>query len=67
MTDADWEILDAADGIVLGTATYMDNMSAGSRRSPSTTAAGALLAHGVTRSRPASPTPAPRAATSSTR
>ena len=29
MTDADWEILDAADGIVFGTATYMGNVSAG--------------------------------------
>jgi flavodoxin len=29
MTDADWDILDAADGIVFGTATYMGNVSAG--------------------------------------
>src|SRR3954470_546192 len=29
MTDEDWDILDAADGIVFGTATYMGNVSAG--------------------------------------
>src|SRR4029078_9086038 len=29
MTEADWEKLDAADGIVFGTATYMGNVSAG--------------------------------------
>ncbi len=29
MTDVDWEILDAADGIVFGSATYMGNVSAG--------------------------------------
>jgi NAD(P)H dehydrogenase (quinone) len=29
MTDADWDILDEADGIVFGTATYMGNVSAG--------------------------------------
>ena len=29
MTDADWDTLDAADGIVLGSATYMGNVSAG--------------------------------------
>jgi NAD(P)H dehydrogenase (quinone) len=29
MADADWNILDAADGIVFGTATYMGNLSAG--------------------------------------
>jgi multimeric flavodoxin WrbA len=29
MTDADWDILDAADGIVFGSATYMGNVSAG--------------------------------------
>jgi NAD(P)H dehydrogenase (quinone) len=29
MTETDWEILDAADGIVFGSATYMGNVSAG--------------------------------------
>jgi NAD(P)H dehydrogenase (quinone) len=29
MTDADWDILDSADGIVFGSATYMGNVSAG--------------------------------------
>jgi multimeric flavodoxin WrbA len=29
MTDAEWDILDAADGIVFGSATYMGNVSAG--------------------------------------
>jgi len=29
VTDADWGILDAADGIVFGSATYMGNVSAG--------------------------------------
>lgn len=29
ITDADWEVLDAADGIVFGSATYMGNVSAG--------------------------------------
>lgn len=29
MTDADWDILDTADGIVFGCATYMGNVSAG--------------------------------------
>ncbi len=29
MTDADWDALDAADGIVFGSATYMGNVSAG--------------------------------------
>jgi NAD(P)H dehydrogenase (quinone) len=29
MSDADWDILDAADGIVFGNATYMGNVSAG--------------------------------------
>jgi NAD(P)H dehydrogenase (quinone) len=29
MTDEDWDILDGADGIVFGTATYMGNVSAG--------------------------------------
>jgi multimeric flavodoxin WrbA len=29
MTDAEWEILDVADGIVFGSATYMGNVSAG--------------------------------------
>ena len=29
MTDADWDVLDAADGIVFGSATYMGNVSAG--------------------------------------
>jgi NAD(P)H dehydrogenase (quinone) len=29
MTDTDWDILDAADGIVFGSATYMGNVSAG--------------------------------------
>ena len=29
MTDADWDTLDAADGIVFGSATYMGNISAG--------------------------------------
>ena len=29
MTDVDWDILDAADGIVFGSATYMGNVSAG--------------------------------------
>ncbi len=28
ITDADWDVLDAADGIVFGTATYMGNVSA---------------------------------------
>ena len=29
MTDADWDTLDVADGIVFGSATYMGNVSAG--------------------------------------
>ena len=29
MADTDWDILDAADGIVFGSATYMGNVSAG--------------------------------------
>ena len=29
MTDTDWDILDAADGIMFGSATYMGNVSAG--------------------------------------
>lgn len=29
MTDADWDILDGADGIIFGSATYMGNVSAG--------------------------------------
>ena len=29
MTDEEWDILDAADGIVFGSATYMGNVSAG--------------------------------------
>ncbi|KAA0074280.1 flavodoxin family protein [Mycolicibacterium sp. P9-64] len=29
MTDADWDVLDRADGIVFGSATYMGNVSAG--------------------------------------
>jgi NAD(P)H dehydrogenase (quinone) len=29
MTDADWEVLDTADGIIFGSATYMGNVSAG--------------------------------------
>jgi multimeric flavodoxin WrbA len=29
MTDTDWDILDGADGIVFGCATYMGNVSAG--------------------------------------
>jgi NAD(P)H dehydrogenase (quinone) len=29
MTDADWDLLDGADGIVFGSATYMGNVSAG--------------------------------------
>ena len=29
MTDTDWDILDEADGIVFGSATYMGNVSAG--------------------------------------
>lgn len=29
MTDEDWDVLDAADGIVFGCATYMGNVSAG--------------------------------------
>lgn len=29
MTDAHWDILDAADGIIFGSATYMGNVSAG--------------------------------------
>jgi len=29
MTDADWDTLDAADGIIFGCATYMGNVSAG--------------------------------------
>ncbi|MDT5237300.1 MAG: hypothetical protein QOF47_3287, partial [Mycobacterium sp.] len=28
MTETDWDILDAADGIVFGSATYMGNVSA---------------------------------------
>lgn len=28
ITDADWDVLDSADGIVFGTATYMGNVSA---------------------------------------
>ncbi len=28
VTDADWDVLDSADGIVFGTATYMGNVSA---------------------------------------
>ncbi len=29
MTDGDWDVLDGADGIVFGSATYMGNVSAG--------------------------------------
>jgi NAD(P)H dehydrogenase (quinone) len=29
MTDADWDVLDTADGIIFGSATYMGNVSAG--------------------------------------
>ncbi|WP_172800310.1 flavodoxin family protein [Mycobacterium sp. IS-1556] len=29
MTDADWDVLDGADGIIFGSATYMGNLSAG--------------------------------------
>jgi NAD(P)H dehydrogenase (quinone) len=29
MSDSDWDVLDAADGIVFGSATYMGNVSAG--------------------------------------
>jgi NAD(P)H dehydrogenase (quinone) len=29
MTETDWDILDAADGIIFGSATYMGNVSAG--------------------------------------
>jgi multimeric flavodoxin WrbA len=29
MTDSDWDLLDTADGIVFGSATYMGNVSAG--------------------------------------
>jgi NAD(P)H dehydrogenase (quinone) len=29
MTDADWDVLDMADGIIFGSATYMGNVSAG--------------------------------------
>jgi NAD(P)H dehydrogenase (quinone) len=29
MTDADWDVLDRADGIIFGSATYMGNVSAG--------------------------------------
>ena len=29
MTDADWDMLDGADGIIFGSATYMGNVSAG--------------------------------------
>ncbi|MGE2688807.1 flavodoxin family protein [Mycolicibacterium pulveris] len=29
ITDTDWDVLDAADGIVFGSATYMGNVSAG--------------------------------------
>jgi multimeric flavodoxin WrbA len=29
MTEADWDVLDAADGIIFGSATYMGNVSAG--------------------------------------
>jgi NAD(P)H dehydrogenase (quinone) len=29
MTDADWDMLDSADGIVFGSATYMGNVAAG--------------------------------------
>jgi NAD(P)H dehydrogenase (quinone) len=29
MTEADWDILDGADGIIFGSATYMGNVSAG--------------------------------------
>jgi NAD(P)H dehydrogenase (quinone) len=29
MTESDWDLLDSADGIVFGTATYMGNVSAG--------------------------------------
>lgn len=29
MTDTDWDVLDGADGIVFGSATYMGNVSAG--------------------------------------
>jgi NAD(P)H dehydrogenase (quinone) len=28
MTDADWDVLDGADGIIFGSATYMGNVSA---------------------------------------
>ena len=29
ISDSDWAVLDAADGIVFGSATYMGNVSAG--------------------------------------
>src|SRR5258708_38131948 len=29
MTESDWDVLDAADGIIFGSATYMGNVSAG--------------------------------------
>ena len=41
MTETDWDILDAADGIVFGCATYMGNVSQDFRRSPSRPDAGA--------------------------
>jgi len=63
MTDEDWDILDAADGIVFGSATYMGNVSAGFKRSPKRPADIVSTAAGGTRLRRGSRTPAPRAAT----
>ena len=64
MTETDWDVLDGADGIVFGSATYMGNVSAGLPRRP----AGAVSrAPGGTRPPPASPTRAPSPATSSAR
>ena len=65
MTDADWDMLDAADGIVFGTATYMGNVSAGFQAfAEQTGGVAASTAPGGTRLRRVSRTPAPRAATS---
>ncbi len=65
MAEADWDILDAADGIVFGTATYMGNLSAGFQSFAEQTGRRCLNGTWRTRWQPGSPIRAPRAATSS--
>lgn len=66
MSDDDWDRLDSADAMIFGSPTYMATSQRHSRVSPSRPAAAVSRARGRTRSRPASPTPGARAATSST-